>query len=182
MRASILSWWSDAPPAPSASPLLPHLPTFLIPLPPASFLAPPSLSETLSPSSARPTLAEIVPLVLAIQQYLLGAFFRSPAFSATAAREERDRLLSDLLRRSERTAGSAEEQLGTPQEWRALWDREKAALVDDAKERDAVDKRLDAMLTSLFGTITKGCTGAEGSVGAFLRHHALATRSSLTSY
>ncbi|GJN89037.1 hypothetical protein Rhopal_002011-T1 [Rhodotorula paludigena] len=177
MRASILSWWSDVPPAPSASPLLSHLPTFLIPLPPASFFAPPSLSETLSPSLSRPTLADVVPLVLAIQQYLLGAFFRSPAFSAPAAREERDRLLSDLLRRSERTSGSAEEQLGTPQEWRALWDREKAALVEDANERDAVDKRLDAMLTSLFGTITKGCTGAEGSVAPehllTLRLHAL---------
>ncbi|GAA5885666.1 hypothetical protein JCM6882_007518 [Rhodosporidiobolus microsporus] len=202
MRASLLSWWSPSPPAPppSSAPPLAHLPSFLVPLPPSSFLAPPSLSEALSSSSSsappRPTLVEIVPLVLAVQQYLLGCFFRlassasssSSSPSAVSLPELADDLAALLLSCEDSPSPGA----GGPVQWRALLETEArkgedgAAGIDGMKdqEREALVKRLDAMATSLFGNLTKGLGGADGSVAPetllTLRIHALLFYSSLS--
>ncbi|GAA6027635.1 hypothetical protein JCM8097_007957 [Rhodosporidiobolus ruineniae] len=179
MRDSLLSWWSPSSlPSPSSSSASPHshASTFLVPLPPASFLAPPTLSETLN-APPRPSLLEIVPLVLAVQQYLLGCLFRLPDISAA----ERAEQLAVLLRRSEAEGG--------PVEWRKLLEDEarKGEMLEGVKEpeKEALVKRLDAMMTSMFGTITKGCTGADGTVAPeallTLRTHALLYYSTLSS-
>ncbi|GAA5830726.1 hypothetical protein JCM11251_001054 [Rhodosporidiobolus azoricus] len=170
MRASLLSWWTPALPSPLPPPSassLAHLSSFLLPLPPASFLAPLSLSETLSSSAAppRPTLAEVVPLVLAIQQYLLGCLFRLSASSPSSV--PLTELASALFALPLDVGGS-----GGPLEWRALLEAEATKGEQGTagleamgeKKRGALVKRLDAMMTSLFGTVTKGLSGADGVV------------------
>ena len=88
MRVSILSWYdSDAsvrlppPLKPSATTkgkltptsrrpsLLTYAYVLSLPLPPPSFFDPLTLSEALSSTAARPLAQDIVPLVLAVQQY-----------------------------------------------------------------------------------------------------------------
>ncbi|BGP39728.1 separin protein [Rhodotorula kratochvilovae] len=149
MRSSLLSWWAAPTPArpPPAASSLSHLPSLFVPLPPASFFAPPSLSDTLSPFTARPTLAEIVPLVLALQQYLLGSLLRSPEVPAAELAAQLAYLLSDE---------------GGPLAWRALWAREGPAQELESAEREGIARRLDAMMTSLFATVTKGCASLDG--------------------
>ncbi|BGP15795.1 separin protein [Rhodosporidiobolus nylandii] len=176
LRASILSWWTLSPPTPpplSASPLA-HAATLVVPLPPPSFFAPPSLEETLSSSPPRPALSEVVPLVLALQQYLLGCLFRlSPAELSPSERAEE---LSSLLR----TGG------GSPVHWRRLLEAHPEA-VEGMKdvEKEALVKRMDAMMTSMFGTVTKACAGADGTVAPeallTLRLHPLLFYTTLTS-
>lgn len=166
MRATLLSWWSaptlsPAPPPPASTTtasLLSHLPSLLVPLPPPAFLAPPSLSDTLNPSAARPSLAEIVPLVLAVQQYLLAALFRSPDVRAADLAAQLDRVLGG-------TAGEGECK-GGPSEWRALWRREGPRQELEGREREGLARRLDGMMTGMFATVTKGCAGLDGQVGA----------------
>ncbi|GAA6007706.1 hypothetical protein JCM10207_004847 [Rhodosporidiobolus poonsookiae] len=180
MRASLLSWWlptPPSPPSPSAAPAA-HLPSLLVPLPPASFLAPPSLSETLSSASpatpARPGLVEIAPLVLALQQYLLGCLFRlSPSSLDASTRAEG---LAALLR-------APKEGEGTPAQWRALLEEQaREGTLEglegmSGKEREGLMRKLDAMGTSMFGSVAKGCAGADVSVAPetllTLRHAAL---------
>ena len=165
MRATLLSWWSAPTSSPAPPPastttasLLSHLPSLLVPLPPPAFLAPPSLSDTLNPSAARPSLAEIVPLVLAVQQYLLAALFRSPDVRAADLAAQLAGVLGG--------GGEGGECDGGPSEWRALWRREGARQELEGREREGLARRLDGMMTGVFATATKGCAGLDGQVGA----------------
>lgn len=155
MRTALLSWWSvpNSAPALSSSPLVSHLPSLLLPLPPPSFLAPPSLSDTLNTSAARPSLAEIVPLVLALQQYLLASLFRAPASDVSPA---------DLAAQLVPVLSAP----GGPVEWHALWVREGPRQELEGTERDGIARRLAAVMTGVFATVTKGCAGLDGHVGA----------------
>ncbi|GAA5914661.1 hypothetical protein JCM8208_000403 [Rhodotorula glutinis] len=160
MRATLLSWWSAPPPPPppaASSSLLSHLPSLLLPLPPPAFLAPSSLSlsDTLNPSTAhaRPSLAEVVPLVLAVQQYLLAALFRSSSDVRTV----------DLVAQIAGVLGG-EEGEGGAAEWHALWRKEGGKVELEGREREGIDRRLDGMMTGVFATVTKGCAGLDGQV------------------
>ncbi|GAA5849620.1 hypothetical protein JCM8547_000513 [Rhodosporidiobolus lusitaniae] len=180
MRSSLLSWWSPSPspasPPSLSSPPLSHVPTFVLSLPPSSYSALATLTETLSSSSFRPPISDIVPLVLAIQQYLLGCLFRSPDISPSKRAEK----LASLLR---------DEEVGGPVEWRKALEEalEKGEAMEGAseQEKEALGKRVDAMMTSMFGTVTKGCAGADGTVAPeallTLRTHTLLYYSTLPS-
>ncbi|GAA5945755.1 hypothetical protein JCM3775_005840 [Rhodotorula graminis] len=165
MRATLLSWWSSPAPPPlppastSVASLISHLPSLLIPLPPPSFFAPPSLSDTLNPSAARPSLADVVPLVLAVQQYLLAALFRSQDVRATD-------LVEQLAGTLGGGAGEGEgEGEGGPTEWHALWRTEGRKQELEGREREGIARRLDGMMTGVFATVTKGCAGLDGQAG-----------------
>ncbi|GAA5821500.1 hypothetical protein JCM3770_000600 [Rhodotorula araucariae] len=149
MRSSLLSWWTTPAPAapPSTASPISHLPSLFLPLPPTSFLLPTSLSDTLGPSASRPAPAEVVPLVIALQQYLLGSLFRSPDVS-----------VAELAAQLAPVLGGE----GGPLAWRALWASEGPAQELEGKEREGIARRLDAMMTSLFATITKGCAPLDG--------------------
>ncbi|GAA5868801.1 hypothetical protein JCM1840_005124 [Sporobolomyces johnsonii] len=175
MRSAILSWYSaSTPPAPpTSSSLLAHVPSFALPLPPSSYFAPPTLSEALSSSAPlRPTAVELVPLVIALQQYLVGCLFRAPELSSSEeGQRRRAEALEEILRLDGRGDG------GGPLDWRALLDREGAWDGVEQSAKEALLKRTDAMMTSMFGTVTKGCTGTDGIVAPeillTLRTHAL---------
>lgn len=153
MRASLLSWWTSSSsrttPSPSAS-LASFADTLLFPLPSDAFFAPTSLEETLNRSSARPSFADLAPLVLASQQYLLACLFRSDEEDAGSPQDKLAKL-AEVLQKG--TSG--------PMDWRRAVDR----WVEDEQEKGLLVKRLDAMMTSMFGTITKGCTGLDVSAG-----------------
>ncbi|GAA5940472.1 hypothetical protein JCM1841_001027 [Sporobolomyces salmonicolor] len=175
MRSAILSWYIPfIPPAPpTSSSLLSHVPSFALPLPPFSYFTPPTLSEALSPSALpRPTAVELVTLVIALQQYLVGCLFRAPELSSS---EEGQRRRAEALEEILRLDGGGEG--GGPLDWRALLDREGAWDGMEQSAKEALMKRTDAMMTSMFGTVTKGCTGTDGIVAPeillTLRAHAL---------
>ncbi|CEQ40338.1 SPOSA6832_01949 [Sporobolomyces salmonicolor] len=175
MRSAILSWYIPfTPPAPpTSSSLLSHVPSFALPLPPFSYFTPPTLSEALSPSALpRPTAVELVTLVIALQQYLVGCLFRAPELSSS---EEGQRRRAEALEEILRLDGGGEG--GGPLDWRALLDREGAWDGMEQSAKEALMKRTDAMMTSMFGTVTKGCTGTDGIVAPeillTLRAHAL---------
>ncbi|GAA5958016.1 hypothetical protein JCM21900_004746 [Sporobolomyces salmonicolor] len=175
MRSAILSWYIPfTPPAPpTSSSLLPHVPSFALPLPPFSYFTPPTLSEALSPSALpRPTAVELATLVIALQQYLVGCLFRAPELSSS---EEGQRRRAEALEEILRLDGGGEG--GGPLDWRALLDREGAWDGAEQSAKEALMKRTDAMMTSMFGTVTKGCTGTDGIVAPeillTLRAHAL---------
>ncbi|GAA6018536.1 hypothetical protein JCM11491_006438 [Sporobolomyces phaffii] len=159
MRLSILSWYTDTPilatpPPPLNTPLLSHTSTFLVPLPPQSYFAPPTLSETLSTSVRRPTLAEIIPLVLALQQSLLSVFFRASSLSSTpeAQRTRTEKLEEVLL---------DDLQGGGPLAWTKLWQSSSGAEASDGNEPQLTDRKVDSTLLSMFQTITNGTSNAE---------------------
>lgn len=156
MRASIITWWSPSspltsplvsPPKPGSAPrsLAEYASIASIPLPPPAFFAPPSLNEAVGVLSARPAIHEVVPLVLASQQYTLGCLFR--ADMSIAAQKQRLEGLADAFAKE-----------GSPLDWRDLLDRNGDV---DASTQDAILRRVDAMMTSMFGTVTKGCVGAD---------------------
>lgn len=152
MRASVLSWYTagSLPPYPSStikSPITSYIPILSIPLPPASFFTP-SLSAALASTSVPVPLLEAVPLVLAIQQYTLGSLFR-----VSLSAEESKLRISGLASCVASGAG--------PLEWRGLLDSAPATDVDEG-----VRKRVDGMMASMFGTLTKGCVGADSFASA----------------
>lgn len=153
MRTSLLSWWTSPPtrtnPSSSAS-LASFAESVLFPLPSDAFLAPGSLEETLNPSTARPAFADLVPLVVASQQYLLACIFRSNDEEGGSPREKVANL-AEVLRKG----------ASGPLDWRQALDR----YIENEQEKGALVKRLDAMMTSMFGTVTKGCAGLDGSAG-----------------
>ncbi|GAA5908652.1 hypothetical protein JCM5296_006001 [Sporobolomyces johnsonii] len=174
MRSAIVSWYSaSTTPAPStSSSLLSHVPSFALPLPPSSYFTPPTLSEVFSSDIPRPTAVELVPLVIALQQYLVGCLFRAPELSSS---EEGQRRRAEALEEILRLDGGGEG--GGPLDWRALLDREGAWDGVEQSAKETLLKRTDAMMTSMFGTVTKGCTGTDGIVAPeillTLRAHAL---------
>ncbi|KAL8280628.1 hypothetical protein RQP46_006951 [Phenoliferia psychrophenolica] len=167
MRASILSWYTSNPvppipllealskslppkaTRPPPSPLV-FSPVLAVPLPPSPFFDPPTLVEAVS-STCRPAPQDVIPLVLLVQQYALGCLFRAPLSP------------SDLARRPATVAAflGGESAEGTPVQWRKTLD----SLVEDntVLEADAevALKKADAMMASMFGTITKGCVDAD---------------------
>ncbi|BGP62219.1 separin protein [Rhodotorula toruloides] len=173
MRASLLSWWTSSSsrttPSPSAS-LASFADTLLFPLPSDAFFAPTSLEETLNRSSARPSFADLAPLVLASQQYLLACLFRSDEEDAGSP-EDKLAKLAEVLQKG----------TGGPLDWRRALDR----WVEDEPEKEQLIKRLDAMMTSMFGTVTKGCTGLDVSAVPddllIVRTHALMFYSSTSA-
>ncbi|GEM07556.1 cysteine peptidase C50 [Rhodotorula toruloides] len=176
MRSSLLSWWTSTPArtTPSASaPLSSFADTLLFPLPPDAFFAPTSLEETLNPSTARPSFANLISLVLAAQQYLLACLFRSTEEDAGTPKEKLAKLAKVL-----------QEGTGGPVDWRRAVDR----WITDEQDEGRLIKRVDAMMTSMFGTATKGCAGLDGSAVPddllVVRTHALmfySTTSALSS-
>ena len=155
MRASLLSWYTPGklPPYPAQTtkppPLVSHAPILSIPLPPPNFFHPPTLADAVS--SARPAPAsalETIPLVLAVQQYTLGSLFRS-------------NLSSDDAKRRIAGLASALAAGGSPLEWR----RRLNEHCDGGPEAEAVRKRVEGIMSSVFGTVTKGCVGAEAVAG-----------------
>ena len=105
----------------------------------------------MTPGPARPTREDLVPLVLLIQQYVLGCLFRSDEWTET-----------------ERTARAvAIERLWSaacgPGDWRRLLGERVAGLAMKDEQR----KRVDALMTSMFGTLTKGLVGADTTTGPF---------------
>ncbi|GAA5982183.1 hypothetical protein JCM10908_004771 [Rhodotorula pacifica] len=163
-RASLLSWWQSTPAPecpPVAAPLSQHASLLQFPLPPLSYLDPPTLAESLNPTTARPSLANFAPLVFTLQQYLLACLFRSSSFDSG----ERAAKLARVLRQDGRGEGG-------PLSWRALVEAhafgEAAGVaagssdLADAERRNALRRKVDASLTSMFGSVTKGCAGADG--------------------
>lgn len=159
MRASILTWYSASSTltAPQAAPLRPgsnppslpaFIPIFSLPLPSPSFFAPPTLDEAVGIGASRPTAEELVPLVILLQQYTVGCLFR-----AEMTAEEQGK----------RAEGLAEvwREGGTPIEWKAVLERELGSSLMKEEGKEAMGKRLDAMMSSVFGCLTKGCIGAD---------------------
>ncbi|GAA5928121.1 separase [Sporobolomyces koalae] len=152
MRRSILSWWipadatvTSAESQPVTAPLLSHGHALLVPLPPTSYLDPPTLSETLSTSVRRPTIPETVPLVLAMQQSLLNCFFRSTTLSTTPdARRARIEKLHRVLVDGEGAGGALE--------WKQLAREQEL----DENERRLLNQKLDSSLFNMFQTIMQG--------------------------
>jgi hypothetical protein len=168
MRLSILSWYSTSSslPTPQALSTRPRTkppsivsftPIFSVPLPPPSFFAPPTLTEALSITASRPPAEEIVPLVLAIQQYTLGCLFRAE-------------LTADEVGKRAEGLGALVGKDGSPLAWRSVLEKEMAEGTLTEADKEVVLKRVDAMMTSMFGTLTKGCVGAETLVGTFPLH------------
>ncbi|BGO99409.1 separin protein [Rhodotorula toruloides] len=173
MRSSLLSWWTSPPSRPTLSPSAPlasFADTLLFPLPSDAFFAPNSLEETLDPLSARPPFADLVPLVLASQQYLLACLFRSDEEDAGSPKDKLANLAEFLQKGT-----------GGPLNWRRAVD----CWITDEQEKAMLVKRLDAMMTSMFGTVTKGCTGVDGSAVPddllIVRTHALLLYSSTSA-
>lgn len=166
MRASILSWYSSStePPIPlPTAPLLSHTPSLLVPLPPPSFFSPATLTETLSTTISRPSLTELVPLVLALQQALFQCFFRSSTLSSSPeAQRSRIEKLEAILRKD----GSGEDG-GGPLDWRNLWENLSSSQEIDEKKKSMVTKTLDGMMLGMFNTIMNGSSSAEEQVGEY---------------
>lgn len=169
MRVSILSWWTPladilpipTPQPPPKTPLLKAAPRVLadvlsfaplvsLPLPPTSFFDPPTLVETLDPSFSRPPAEDVIPLVLAVQQYALGCLFRAPLSPADSAR--RPGVLAPLL---------AEESRGHPVAWRNLLGTLTEAGIVRRADAEPVLKKADMTMSSMFATLTNGCVGAD---------------------
>lgn len=160
-RASILTWYCDSSSLipPQALPtktgvkppsLVTFVPIVSLPLPPSSFCAPMTLEEAVAPGPARVTTEELCPLVLLLQQYALGCLFRAEMSAEEQGR--RAELLAELWRN----------EAGTPLEWKALLERAMEQPSPESEEKQAAEKkRVDAMMTSVFGTLTKGCVGAD---------------------
>ncbi|SCZ93128.1 BZ3500_MvSof-1268-A1-R1_Chr6-2g08479 [Microbotryum saponariae] len=107
-----------------------------------------------SPTSPHWTPAEIATLVLSVQQYALGSLFRNPDF--------------DPKLRATLVAKVLTSHMGAPIEWRDWWARSRVEIADDeggaAAEVVAVEKKMDALMTSMFGSLIKGCVGLDGDV------------------
>lgn len=161
MRASLLSWWQAVPHSDAAAPspaATGHAADFLFALPAPAYLEPPTLAEALAAGSARPTLADIAPLVETARQCLLACVFRSSMYTSA------ERVTSLIA------AIKADASCGGPLAWRKLV--EAHCLQDSAADVEVVDKeklvrRIDASLTSMFGSITKGCGAVDGDAGSF---------------
>lgn len=159
MRASILTWYSPssllttphaAPLRPGSKPpsLITFIPIFSLPLPPPSFFAPPTLDEAVGIGASRPTAEELVPLVILLQQYTVGCLFRAEMTSEEQGiRAER---LTEVWRKG-----------GNLVEWKEVLEREVGSSLMKEEEKEAMGKRLDAMMSSVFGCLTKGCIGAD---------------------
>lgn len=154
MRFSLLSHFSDPTRlviAPNSS-ILEYIPILSFPLP--------------LDSSSVLFMVGLVPLILAVQQYTLGCLFRT---DLTHGKDiaKRIELVSQILKES-----------GNPLDWKRLFHQEvesrkiKSGAENDEMEVEGVEqkllvdeemvmKRLDSMMTSMFGTITKGCVGAD---------------------
>ncbi|GAA5910865.1 separase [Sporobolomyces salmoneus] len=163
MRNSILSWYTPLSGLPSipppTSPLLAHATSLVVPLPPQSYFSPPTLSETLSTSIRRPTLQEIVPLVLALQQSLLSVLFKSSTLSSSS---EGQRLRVEKLEQVLRNDGQGRD--GGPLDWNRMWENLSKEQSMDEKEKALTDQKLDATLLGLFQAITNGTSSAEDKV------------------
>lgn len=152
MRSSILSWY-DANPAVSINPPRSSAPpsilsrAFIIsfPLPPSSFFDPPTLEESIASRPVRPTASEIVPLVLVVQQYASTVLFRSELSAGDNSNRPQ-------------VIWSAIEQCGNTLEWRRTLE---GNINVENLEIEPVLKRVDGMMTNMFGTITKGCAGLD---------------------
>lgn len=175
MRASILSWYSssDETPIPlPTAPLLSHTPSLLIPLPPPSFFSPPTLTETLSTTISRPSLTELVPLVLALQQALFQCFFRSSTLSSSPeAQRSRIEKIEAVLRKD----GTGES--GGPLDWRKMWEDLSSSQEVEEKKKEVVRKTLDGMMLGMFNTVMNGSSTAEDQVGELPRFPSLSFRS-----
>ena len=172
IRASILSWYTSPPTSiplleslpktlsksqrASASPLA-FAPILAVPLPASSFFDPPTLAEAVSPTP-RPKPDEVIPLVLLVQQYALGCLFRAPLSPNELAR--RPATVVSFL------GGETE---GTPVQWRKLLEELVEGGTISRIEAEAVVKKADAMMSSMFGTITKGCVEADAVASTSLR-------------
>lgn len=158
MRASIVTWYLPS------SPLVPKIgnsskagPTSLVrfvevaavPLPASSFFAPPILDEAAGIAKSRALPEDIVPLVLAVQQYTLACLFRA------------DLSLDEQRQRAQGLARAFQTGFGSPLEWRQLLEPDLPNPTLQNAGREALIRRVDAMMTSMFGTITKGCIGAD---------------------
>lgn len=173
MRVSILSWYdSDAslrvpPPlkpftttkgkstlASRRPSLLTYAHVLSLPFPAPSFFDPPTLSEALSSTAARPLAQDIVPLVLAVQQYTLGCLFRAELSAEEVAR--RPEVVWEQL------GGH-----GNPCDWRRKLEEHMAEGTGESVETEGVRRRVDAMMTSMFGTLTKGCVAMDQVARAF---------------
>ncbi|ORY92414.1 peptidase family C50-domain-containing protein [Leucosporidium creatinivorum] len=159
MRASILTWYSPSSSltAPQAAPLRPgskppslttFVPIFSLPIPSPSFFAPPTLDEAVGIGASRPTAEELVPLVILLQQYTAGCLFR-----AEMTPEEQGKRAEGLA--------EAWREGGSPVEWKAVLERALGSSLMKEEEKEAMSKRVDAMMSSVFGCLTKGCIGAD---------------------
>ncbi|GAA6064363.1 hypothetical protein JCM10212_005877 [Sporobolomyces blumeae] len=186
IRASILSWYGPSTPEGStqqpivaSNSLLSFASDLLIPLPPASFLDPPTLSETLSTSPSRPTLEELVPLALAVQQHLFYALFRSPSLLSPDGQRQRVEKLHKIL------IQDGKDQAGGPLDWNRFWQAKSTAL-EPASEKASIDKRVDGIMLSMFQTVTQGTSAAEGTAAPELllelRTQALLCYSAVSSF
>lgn len=153
MRFSLLSHFSD--------------PTRLVIAPNSSMLEYiPILSFPLPLNSSVLSMVGLVPLILAVQQYTLGCLFRTDLTNG-----------KDIAKRIESVSQILKES-GNPLDWKTLFHQEvesrkiKSGAENDEMEVEGVKqklladeemvmKRLDSMMTSMFGTITKGCIGAD---------------------
>ncbi|SCV67820.1 BQ2448_5431 [Microbotryum intermedium] len=106
-----------------------------------------------TPTSSNWTAAEIAPVVLAVQQYALGSLFRNPDF--------------DPKLRASLVANELTSHVGAPIDWRDWWakSRLETGEVDDDGAA-VVEKKMDALMTSMFGSLIKGCVGLDADVGA----------------
>jgi hypothetical protein len=154
MRFAILRWYDSSaslqPPkaasAISASPLT-SAHVLSLPLPPTTFFDPPTLTEAISQTTTlRPLAHEIIPLVLLVQQFTLGCLFRMQVTPEDAKRRPEvvcKYLLGD----------------GGPLSWRKLLGGIEVG--ESGAEMEAIWKRVDGMMTSMFGTVTNGCIGMD---------------------
>lgn len=93
-------------------------------------------------------LEELVSLVLAVQQYTLGCLLRIDLSALELARRP------DIILAALNTAGN-------PLDW-----REYLGQMDmDGGIEESVLKKADAMMTSMFGTLTKGLVNADSVSG-----------------
>ncbi|KAK4048368.1 separin protein [Microbotryomycetes sp. JL221] len=145
MHASIASWFSGG--IPISSPL--GTPTSnLNSMSSFAFLYSLPMPTSLTLDSSIGSINEVISLVLAVQQYTVACLFRSQLDEAES-RKRNDNLHKVIK------AG------GTPIEWRKLLDNTIQQVTLPQDQMDATVRKADAMLTSIFGTVTKACIGAD---------------------
>ncbi|KAM0787440.1 hypothetical protein ACM66B_003520 [Microbotryomycetes sp. NB124-2] len=168
MHASVTSWFD---PSVSLSSQILNGVTTEQRISPSSFAnlysLPLPAHEAINDNEAMPLktlVTDVVPLVIAMQQYVIVCLFRSSVADAEARKRNVE---------LQRTIVSG----GTAIDWCALLERVIGECDDMEQQRSVILRKADAMLTSVFATITKGCVGADAhtdpQVLLDIRSHAL---------
>ena len=141
---------------PTAPTILSYAHLLSIPLPSSkTIFDPPTLEESLDAKIIlRPKVEELIPLILVIQQYVVACLFRSQ-LDAVGMKDRVEVVLSALKKE------------GNSLDWKLLAE-EHPREFEGSVEKEAISKKVDTIMTSMFGAITKGLIGADSFSGELI--------------